>query len=50
MELKSDSELLKILHKIYTCLWQNDFPGFFQAINFEWPANISEVMHELQGN
>lgn len=50
MELKTDSELLKNLHTVYTCLWQNDYPAFFQAINVEWPATISEVMQELQGD
>lgn len=47
--VKTGNVELEKIHKVYTCLWNNDIAGFFNAINYEWSSNIAEIMFELRG-
>lgn len=45
---QKDAELEKIW-LVYNHLWNNDMPGFFKAISYEWSTNVAELMFELKG-
>lgn len=34
--------------KVYQCLWNNDLPGFYKEVNYEWSRNVAETMFELK--
>lgn len=36
------------MYKIFQCLWNNDTPGFYKEMNFEWSKSVAELMFELK--
>lgn len=46
---KTGNVEMEKIHDVYVCLWNNDFAGFFKAINYEWSSSVAEIMFELRG-
>lgn len=39
---------LERMHLVFRSLQDNDFPGFYKSMEYDWSRNIAEIMFELK--
>eukprot|EP00890_Picochlorum_soloecismus_P004433 jgi/Picsp_1/4991/NSC_02354-R1_cop9 signalosome complex subunit 8 len=53
IEVKTGDQLFKKAHLLLQQLWNNDYPGAWNTLNFEWPCGhavtlIEQIKHSLK--